>query len=92
MKQKIEQVVFVQHGGAAGALARSLFLEHREMTVTVVDVPEASPQTAELVASEAMAASGFTEAVYDANEIRREPRLKVLWPERNNASERSGRR
>ena len=30
-----------------------------------------------------MAASGFTEAVYDANGIRREPRLKVLWPQRN---------
>jgi enediyne polyketide synthase len=83
VNQKVEGVVFVQHGGGAGALARSLFLDHREMTVTVVDVPEASPQIAELVASEARAASGFTEAVYDANRLRREPRLKVLWPERN---------
>jgi enediyne polyketide synthase len=90
VKQRIEQIVFVQHGGSAGALARSLFLEHREMAVTVVDVPEASPQTAILVASEALSASGFTEAVYDANEIRREPRLKVLWPDRNNASSALG--
>ena len=46
VKEKVEQVIFVQHGGGAEALARSLFLEHREMTVTVVDVPETSKQTA----------------------------------------------
>jgi len=90
LKQKIEQIVFVQHGGSAGALARSLFLEHREMTVTVVNVPEASPQTAELVVNEAMAASGFTEAVYDANGIRRQPQLKVLWPEPNGTASALG--
>ena len=83
VKEKVEQVIFVQHGGGAEALARSLFLEHREMTVTVVDVPETSKQTAQLIASEAMAASGFTEAVYDTNGIRREPQLKVLWPEQS---------
>jgi len=86
VKQKIGHIVFVQHGGSAGALARSLFLEHREMTVTVADVPEASLQTAELVAKEALSASGFTEAVYDAHGIRREPRLEVLWPKRNGDS------
>ena len=86
LKEKIDHTVFVQHGGSAGALARSLFLEHREMTVTVADVPEASSEPAELVAREAMAASGFSEAVYDVNGIRREPRLKVLWPERNDTA------
>ncbi len=90
VKQKVQEVVFVQHGGGAGALARSLFLEHREMTVTVVDVPEASSETAALVVSEARAASGFTEAVYDANAIRHEPRLKVLWPERNDTAKALG--
>jgi enediyne polyketide synthase len=90
VREKIDQIVFVQHGGGAGALARSLFLEHREMAVTVVDVPEASPQTAQLVVSEVMASSGFTEAVYDANGIRRAPRLKVLWPEQNKAGSALG--
>ena len=75
-KQKIDSVVFVQHGGGAGALARSLFLEHREMAVTVVDVPDFSSQTAELAAKEATAASGFTEASYDSNGIRREPQIE----------------
>ncbi len=37
VEQKVDSVVFVQHGGGAGALARSLFLEHREMAVTVVE-------------------------------------------------------
>lgn len=84
LREKVGQIVFVQHGGA-GAFARSLFLEHRELTVTVVDVPAASPQAAQLVVNEARAASCFTEAVYDMNGVRREPRLKVLWPERNDA-------
>lgn len=83
VKQKIDQVVLVQNGSSAGAFARSLSLEHREMAVTVVDVPEPSSEVAEIVAREAMAASGFTEAVYDVNGIRREPRLKVLWPTQN---------
>jgi enediyne polyketide synthase len=90
VREKVGQVAFVQHGGGAGALARSLFLEHREMAVTVVDVPEASEQTAQLIASEAIAASGFTEAVYDANGIRREPQLKVLWPEQSEAGNALG--
>jgi enediyne polyketide synthase len=90
VREKVDQIVFVQHGGGAGALARSLFLEHREMTVTVVDVPETSLQAAQLVMSEARAASGFTEAVYDANGIRREPRLKVLWPEQSEAGSALG--
>ncbi|HEY2168711.1 MAG TPA: type I polyketide synthase, partial [Candidatus Angelobacter sp.] len=83
IKQECDHIVFVQHGGTAGALARSLFLEHREMTVTVVTVSDLSAQTAELVTKEAMAGSGFTEASYDSSGIRREPRIKLLWPERN---------
>jgi enediyne polyketide synthase len=86
LKQKIQDVVFLQHSTGAGALARSLFLEHREMTVTVVDVTEASPRVAELVVNEAMAATGFTEVVYDTNGVRREPRLNVLWPVRNDSA------
>jgi enediyne polyketide synthase len=90
LQEKIDDIVFVQHGGGAGALARSLFLEHREMTVAVVDVPGTSAYAAELVAREAMGSSGFTEALYDENGIRREPRLKVLWPERNDTAKALG--
>jgi enediyne polyketide synthase len=90
VEQKIDSVVFVQHGGGAGALARSLFLEHREMTVIVVDVPDFPSQAAELAAKEAMTASGFTEASYDSDGIRREPRLKVLWPEKSEADSALG--
>lgn len=89
--QKINQIVFIQSGGgSAGALARSLFLEHREMTVTVVDVPETSLQTVELAARESLSVFGFTEAVYDAHGIRREPRLKVIWPEPNDSASALG--
>lgn len=90
VREKIDQVVFAQHGGSAGALARSLFLEHRDMTITVVDVPWGTAHAAELAMRETTAASGFTEAVYDANGIRREPRLKVLWPEQNETASALG--
>jgi enediyne polyketide synthase len=90
VREKVAEVVFLQHGGGAGALARSLFLEHREITVTVVDVPEFSSHIAELVTSEARAAAGFTEAVYDGNGIRHVPCLRVLWPEQNEAGSALG--
>src|SRR5579864_6820668 len=90
MREKADQIVFVQQGGSAGALARSLFLEHRDMAITVVDVPAGTAHAAELVMREATAASGFTEAVYDSNGIRREPRLKVLWPEQNETASALG--
>jgi enediyne polyketide synthase len=91
LRKKMNQIVFIQSGGcSAAALARSLFLEHPEMTITVVDVPEASLQTAELVAKEVLSAAGFTEAFYDAHGIRREPRLEVLWPEPNDSTNALG--
>ena len=60
------------------------------MAVTVVNVPDFSSQTAELAAKEAMAAIGFTEAGYDSDRVRREPRLKVLWPEPSEADSALG--
>ncbi len=90
VEQKVDSVVFIQPGGGAGALARSLFLEHREIAVTVVNVPDFSSQTAELAAKEAMAASGFTEASYDSDGARHEPKLKVLWPEPSEADSALG--
>src|SRR5204862_385540 len=67
--------------GGAAALARTLFLEHPEMKVTVVDVPLEHPKASEWVAAEANAASGLTEAHYDQAGVRRQPRLKLLWPD-----------
>ncbi len=79
LRQKLEQMVFVGRGAAA--LARSLHLEHPRLKVTVVDVPLEHPEAAEWIAQEARCASGFTEARYGPDEIRREPRLQLLWPE-----------
>jgi enediyne polyketide synthase len=45
---------------------------------------------APLIVNEAMASSEFTEAVYDTNGIRREPQLKVLWPEQSEAGSALG--
>ncbi len=74
-----QHVVFV--GSGAAALARTLYLEHSGMKVTVVDLPREHPQAAAWAAQEARSAGGFTEAHYDAAGVRREPRLKVLWPD-----------
>ncbi|HEX7287404.1 MAG TPA: SDR family NAD(P)-dependent oxidoreductase, partial [Candidatus Angelobacter sp.] len=81
LQQKAGHVVLVQHGELAGALARSLFLENSHMKVTVVDTPARDTEAADLIAREALAATGFTEARYGADGTRREPRLTVLWPE-----------
>ncbi len=80
IKQGVPGVVFVQHGGGAGALARTLYLENPGLKVTVVDAPSQHPDVARWAAAEAGANTGFVEANYDNAGIRREPRLKLLWP------------
>ena len=81
IRQNIPQVVFVQYGGGAAALARTLYLENPGIKVTVIDLPGQHPDAAKWVAAEAGANAGFVEAHYDDAGIRREPRLKLLWPE-----------
>jgi len=88
LRQKVQQIVFV--GAGAAALARSLYLEHPNVKVTVVDAPADHPQAAEWIAGEANAASRFTEVHYDHAGIRREPRLKLLWPEQNDSAVQLG--
>jgi enediyne polyketide synthase len=81
IKQGRQQIVFVQHGDGAGALARTLYLENPGMKVTVVDGPSEHQDVAKWAAAEAGTNTGFVEAHYDNTGIRREPRLKLLWPE-----------
>src|SRR5262249_32421678 len=80
LKQNVQQMVFV--GSGAAAMARTLYLEHPKLKVTVLDVPLEHPKAAEWIAQEAEAASGFTESHYDTAGTRREPRLNVLWPDK----------
>jgi enediyne polyketide synthase len=82
-KAKHSQIIFVQHRGAVGALARTVYLENPALKVAVVNVPREHPDVAMWLAAEAGANQGFVEAYYDAAGIRREPRLKLLWPEPN---------
>lgn len=81
INQHMPQVVFVQHGGGAAALARTLYLENPNLKVTIVNAPVKHPDVATWTAAEARANTGFVEAHYDSAGIRREPRLKLLWPE-----------
>jgi enediyne polyketide synthase len=81
LKQGLAQVVFMQDGGGAGALARTLYLENPNSRVTVVNVPREHPDAAKWVAAEANANRGFVETHYDNDGVRREPRLKLAWPE-----------
>jgi len=78
ISQDVHQVVFVQDRAGAAALARTLCLEHPKLNITVVNVPN-HPMAAQWAALEANSAGGFTEAKYDPDGTRREPRLKVLW-------------
>ncbi|HEY6968103.1 MAG TPA: SDR family NAD(P)-dependent oxidoreductase [Candidatus Angelobacter sp.] len=81
LKQKLQRVVFA--GSGAAALARTLCLENFALKVSVVEVPQDHPKAAEWIVQEAAAASRMTEAHYDAAGVRREPRLKLLWPDEN---------
>ena len=90
LRKQIENIVFIQHNGGVSALARSLYLERPAMTVTVVDAPAGHPEAASWAAAEACAAHGFTEAHYSAEGVRREPRLRVLWPEESGAAQPLG--
>lgn len=86
LKQNVQHFVFLQDGASAGALARALHLEHTKLKVTVVNVPAEHHNAVIWAAQEARAASGFTEAHYDGNGVRREPRLKTLWPNAGNSA------
>jgi enediyne polyketide synthase len=80
LRQKLSQIVFVQHTGGAGALARTLHLENPRLKVAVVNVP-GHRDAAKWIAAEVNANRSFVEAYYDDAGIRREPRLKLLWPQ-----------
>lgn len=68
-------VLFVQDGGGAAGFARSLYLESGGAPTSVVDIPVEHPRLAEIVAREMAVASGFTEAHYGADGLRRTPVL-----------------
>jgi enediyne polyketide synthase len=70
--------VVVQHGWGAAGLARTLHLESPELVTCVVNVPPAHPRAVDWIIAEALSASGYTEAHYDAKGRRREPRLRWL--------------
>lgn len=90
IRRGVPQMVFVQHGGGAGALARTLYLENPGLKVTVVNTPCQNHEAARWAAAEAGANTGFIEAHYDDLGIRREPRLKLLWPENDSTGNALG--
>jgi enediyne polyketide synthase len=81
IQQRMSHIVFLQHGGGAGSLARTLYLENPSSKVTVVDAPAQHPDRARWTAAEACANPSFVEAHYDNAGIRREPRLRLWQPE-----------
>lgn len=70
--------VVVQHGWGAAGLARTLHLEAPGVVTCVVNVPPDHPRAVEWIINEALAATGYSEAHYDAKGRRRVPRLKWL--------------
>ena len=76
---RASRFVLVQEGCGAAAFARTLHLEHPEITTLVIDVPFDHPDAAKWVEHEIQSTSeGFTEVRYDASGTRREPRLATL--------------
>lgn len=65
--------VLVQHGGGAASFARTLQLEMPEVITSVVDVPPHQPEAVQWIIAEALNATSYSEAYYDATGQRREP-------------------
>ena len=72
--------VLVQHGWGGAGFARTLHLETPGLITCIVNVPPAQPRAADWIVAEAASATGYTEAHYDDDGHRREPRLKLLKP------------
>jgi enediyne polyketide synthase len=72
--------VLIESAGG-GAFARTLHLEAPEVTCCVVSVPLDHPKAPGWAVGEAIAASGYTEAHYDRDGVRRIPVLEVMNPE-----------
>jgi enediyne polyketide synthase len=70
--------VLVQHGWGGAGFARTLHLETPGLTTCVVNVPQSHPQAVDWIIAEALSASGYSEAHYDTDGCRREPRLKLV--------------
>jgi len=79
--------VLVQHGWGGAGFARTLHLETPGLTTCIVNVPPGLPRVVDWIIAEAAAASGYTEAHYDAQGCRREPRLK--WHPPSDREERT---
>lgn len=65
--------ILVQHDGNSAALARTVFLEARDLPVCVVNLPPLDPRAAERIAAEASSVRHYTEVHYGADGVRREP-------------------
>jgi enediyne polyketide synthase len=72
--------VMVEDGSGASALARTLYIEAPWITTCVVNTRIDDPQAVERVVAEAVAATGYSEAHYDADGKRRTPVLKPQPP------------
>ncbi|HEY3570766.1 MAG TPA: SDR family NAD(P)-dependent oxidoreductase, partial [Thermoanaerobaculia bacterium] len=70
--------LLVQEGGVGAAFARTLHLEIPGTTVCAVRLPYDHRQALSWIAAEAAAASGYSEAHYDSNGVRRVPVLRLL--------------
>lgn len=74
------RLLVVQQGGGGGGFARTLHLEHPDVTVAVVDLPLDHPEAAAWAIAEAGPAQGYAEARYDTEGVRRVPVLRLLPP------------
>ena len=82
LAKKATRFVLVQSRSdryGAAAFARTLHLEHPEITTCVINVPLDHPDAANWIEQEMLAAkAGYTEVRYDNSGTRREPRLVPL--------------
>ena len=74
-------LVLVQSGHGAAGLAKSLHLEAPRIAVGIVDLPIDLPGAVDRIVEEARGLRGFVECRYDADGVRRVPRIVPWSPE-----------
>ncbi len=66
-QQQATHFVLVQHGEVGAAFARTLYLEHPDLTVCILHIPLDLPTLLACIVTEIQAANGFIEITYDKN-------------------------
>ncbi|GBL10699.1 hypothetical protein MSj_02192 [Microcystis aeruginosa Sj] len=60
-------MILIQQGGVYASFARTFYLENRQISTCVIDIPFHHPNAVNIILSEITATDSYTEVYYDEN-------------------------